>query len=510
MDASILACLRLTKEIDCERHRNHPYCGPFVRYVMEWPHHLPIKTIIIGQNPYPGDIFPELGAALAYDESKTKSIPPSIKVLAEDLYNHDGTNRRDTIEAFRDSWKMLDVGVLMINETVFHKISGTPIRPNTGGHREMEAQVRAIQFLLIQGFKMGQTSVNLIGMGIGASMMTSILRPWCPTDLISTRVMTCSNPAAFSSLLGDSSSQSVTLGKSHISKILSEIVKLCTKMPPKTSQVEKRRQQNIDTLNKAVETLKETGVAQNNELRSFRERMLQADPTKPFKATMEDLCESLGSAMKAVDRHNNAMDTHSATFLMILNSMPKEYPKHDSKPSQLPQQSTQSVLDIPKISSGPRRRVVRNTSSQSVPKIDPIMEDTTSEIVEATSVAKAPSRSRRRVTKTESVAGTEYTIASSVGNSNPVSSVDMEPSEKTYMSTFANWFKTNYADDPSYEVILSSAADSRTTDNPLSKAVLEYARSRKSQDVYYDPYDELNDPDSASSIWIKEYMSTQG
>lgn len=136
MDVSTIACLRLIKEMDCERHSNHPYCGPFIRYVMQWPHSLPIKTIIIGQNPYPGDIFPNLGAALAYDENKVRSVPPSIRVLAEDLFNYNETPKTDTINAFKDSWKMLDIGVLMINETVFHKISGVQLRPNTGGHRD--------------------------------------------------------------------------------------------------------------------------------------------------------------------------------------------------------------------------------------------------------------------------------------------------------------------------------------------------------------------------------------
>ena len=448
---------------------------------------------------------------MAYDEHKVKSVPPSIRVLAEDLFNYNETPKADTINAFKDSWKMLDVGVLMINETVFHKISGTQVRPNTGGHREMEAQIRAIQYLLMEGFKMGQESVTLIGMGIGASMMTSILRPWCPSDLMSTKVMTCSNPAAFSALLSVSSSHSVTLGKSHISKVLSAIVKSCAEMPPKSNAVEKRRQQNIDTFNKATNILKEAGVGEINELRSFRERMLQADPTKPFRATMDDLCESIGSSMKAIERRNNAMDTQSAAFLMLLNSMEKDFNKQSQNSSGSGQQSTSvqqsTSLDVPTTPSRPRRVVRRSTSGVS-PSVEPIIEDTTSEIVEAASVSKAPSRSRRRITRAPSVAGTEYSITSNADNDNSNAKYDIEMSEKTYMSSFANWFKTNYADDLSYEVILSSAAESRTTDNPLSRAVLAYARSRKAEDSYYDPYDELSDPDSASSVWVKEYMKS--
>ena len=169
-------------------------------------------------------MFPEIGSALVYDDLKISTIPRSVKVLAEDLYHYDGTPKSLTVECFKNSWRMLEHGVLMINETVFHKISGGADRPNTGVLKEMEAQVLALQTLLCIGLSMGQTSVTFIGMGISASMMTSVIRSWCPSDLISVKVMTYTNPTAFSSLLRDSSSQHITLRKSHISKVLSEIV----------------------------------------------------------------------------------------------------------------------------------------------------------------------------------------------------------------------------------------------------------------------------------------------
>nr|POE67343.1 hypothetical protein CFP56_77012 [Quercus suber] len=504
MDPATLACLRLINELECERYSNHPFCGPFIRYLMQWPHYLPIKTIIIGQNPYPGNIFPELGAALAYDSSKTNGSTPSVRVLSEDLFNFDGTDRQDTINCFRDSWHLLEFGVIMINETVFHKISNSIDRPNTRGIRELEAQVRALQIILFEGYKLGQESITLIGMGIGAAIMTSIIRPWCPNDLISVKVMTCSNPAALSSMLGDSSSHEITLGKSHITKILSKIVSQYREMPPKYSAIDKKRQQNIDVLNKSIEELKSSGQARNNELRSFKDRLTQADPTKPFKATMEDLCDAITATMKATDRHSSAMDAHSATMLMIMNSIYRDNQKQDEKPSVT--LSSSNIKTTPdSMPRGPRRRVPPRQPAVET-KVEPIEEDTTSEIVTTKSLAVPPSRSRRRVVKTASVAGTDYTATSTVEEATNNTQKDIRVDERTHITNFANWLKMNHSNDLSFSVILASAADRLMADNELTKSVLEYIKTRKSQDASFDSYDELNDPDSASTSFIRDFM----
>ena len=530
MDPATVACLRLLRDVDCAKYKSHPYCKPFVEYVMQWPHHLPVKTVIIGQNPYPGDIFPEIGSALAYDKSKVKYPPGSVRVLAEDLYHYDETPKDLTIDCFRDSWRMLEHGVIMINETVFHKISQDIDRPNTGGLREMESQILALQALLTVGFQMGQRSVTFIGMGIGASMMTSVIRPWCPSDLISTKVMTCSNPAAFASLLRDSSSHKITLGKSHISKVLSGIVALYSKMPPKTSTAEKRRQQSIQTFDKALAEVKESSNVDDRELRSFKDRLTRLDPSNPTQGDITDLGKSIDSLMKSKDRYNNAITVHHTSMLALIDIAFKEHPKSDGKPPAATpsndNSSSNQHLNVPGTPSpGPRRRVVRRTASET-PQVPTISEDKTepetpvkiednaSDIVSTQSLSKPVTRSRRRVIRTPSrtgatpsIADSEYTVVSNADETRSVGNYDMDPGQATHVRTFAGWLKDNYKDDPSFQVILSSAADSRTTDNELSREVLAYIKSRKEEDTQYDPYDELSDPDSRSSKWIGDYMA---
>jgi hypothetical protein len=520
MDPATVACLKLLRDVNCVKYKDHPYCKPFIEYVMQWPHHLPIKTVIIGQNPYPGDIFPEIGSALAYDDSKISYPPGSVRVLAEDLYHYDETPKKLTIECFKDSWRMLEHGIIMINETVFHKISKDIDRPNTGVLREMESQILALQTLLSVGFNMGQTSVTFIGMGIGASMMTSVIRPWCPSDLISTKVMTCSNPAAFASMLRDSSSHKITLGKSHISKVLSGIVALYSTMPPKTSTAEKRRQQSIETFNKALIEVKESSNVDDGELRSFKDRLTRIDPSNPTQGDIKDLGKSIDSLMKTKDRYNNAISVHHTSMLALMEIAFKEHPRVDGKtPSSAPpseRSTTQQHLNVPTTPSpGPRRRVVRRTASET-PQVPTISEDKTeapvkvedavSDVVSVQSLSRPVTRSRRRVSRTPSIADSEYTVVSNADENRTPGNYDMDQGQATHVRTFAGWLKDNYKDDPSFQVILSSAADSRTTDNELSRDVLSYIKSRKEEDGQYDPYDELSDPDSRSSRWMSDYM----
>lgn len=512
MDAATIACLKLIRDVDCNKYLDHPYCKPFIRYVMEWPHSLPIKTIIIGQNPYGGDIFPEYGSAFAYDPSKVSdkryNPPPSISVLAEDLFNHNGTVKLDTINCFKESWRLLEHGVIMINESVFHRISKDLDRPNTGLLKEMESQIIALQTILSVGFEMGQTSVTLIGMGIGASMMTSVIRPWCPSDLISAKTMTCSNPAAFAKSLGDSSSQQITLGKSNISEVLSGIVDLYTKMPPKTSSADKRRQQNIDVLNKAKEEVIQSSHIENNELRSFKDRLAKLDPSNPSKNSVDDLQSSIDSLTKANDRHANAISVHSTSMLVLMDILSKEYPKSSDKQQSGPVPSTSESSAPVTPSAGARRRVPRRTptSTSQTDVVPSIPEDNESDIVSTQSLVRPVTRSRRRVSRNPSIADSEYTVVSNSDDVQPTVQYDMDRSESTHVRSFSGWFNDNYKDDPSFQVILSSAADSRTSDNPLSSDVLEYIRSRKKEDAAYDPYDELSDPDSQSTLWITKYM----
>ena len=261
--------------------------------------------------------------------------------------------------------------------------------------------------------------------------------------------------------------------------------------------------------------MKESSFVDDGELRSFKDRLTRLDPSNPAHGDIEDLKKSIDSMMRSKDRYNNAISVNHTSMLALMEITFKEHPKGSDRSSgghtaiHQPLQMPTTSHNTPNSSSISKRRVVKRTVSAS-PQVPSISEDRseqpTSDIISTQSLSKPISRSRRRVTRTPSAAESEYTVVSNADEARPSNSYDMDQVQSTHIRTFSGWFKDNYKDDPSFQVILSSAANSRTTDNELSRDILEYIKSRKNNDISYDPYDELSDPDSKSSKWIAEYM----
>ena len=503
------ACIRLLYELDLLSNISNPYALPYANYVMSWPQYIPINTIIIGQNPYPQHIYPEYGAAFAYDPQKVPFPPKTVQVLAHDVHNYDDTDFSIAIECFRDSWRLLDAGIVFINETVFDKLKG--YKSNTRAIKEMESQLRALQTLIAESYFVGQETITCIGMGIPAAEMTSILRSWYPKDLFRIKVITCRNPAARD--IGDLPSHEITIGKTAVSKILSAIVKRYSNMPPlKISQIDKRKQQNVKMFKDSTNVVSTTADIYANELQSFEDRFRAAQESTDENISAQDIIRSSGNLKKATEKHTNAIAAHSMALLMLIESLPKPQDGNGS---------IKSGQDIPIVASssmtpqrprrGPRRVSALGNSTESISAVPetPEPEDIVS-TTRPTTASVTTSRARRRAVKepsyAESNTPTEYTTDTPL---NSTLHEDVSAAESVSMKCFGNWCADNIKDDPTYSEILNSAAEERMTPNELSKSVLEYIRLRKAEDFEYDAYDELTDPDSKSSAWANQNIVVQ-
>jgi hypothetical protein len=501
------ACARLVYELDIEVNRKNPYFLPYTNYVMSWCDHIPIHTIIIGQNPYPQVIYPEYGAAFAYDDRKLWTTN-SVEVLSKDLQNYDGTNVSVSRECFKNSWRLLEIGVVLINETVYDKISKR--RRNTGAIREMEAQFRALQVLLTESYFMGQTTMTCIGMGISAACMSSIARSWNPKDLFKMRVMTCKNPAARD--IGDMPSHQITIGKTAVSKVLSQIVKSYINMPPfKNTAQDKRRKQNANALKEGADNVSVTADQYANEIQSFEERLRSSREGGVSSSSLDEILQSSGSLRKAIDKHKNAIMSYNITLLMIVEAIDRVPQNQDNvKPSSTPSTTNSTIVGRP---GGARRRVVRKTTDVTQVDSVPELPETETEVKpepkqENVTPSPAPSRARRRAVPrvssyAQSNAGTEYTMVSTQGPLETKKGQDMSQLESVIMKVFADWCNNNSADPVSYE-LLYNAADTMMVLSPLVNDLVMYIRKRKSEDPEYDAFDELSDPDSPSSTWAKQ------
>lgn len=506
------ACLRLLCELRIYENRNHPYAIPYANYVLSWCTAIPINTVIIGQNPYPDDIYPDIGAAFSYDPSKCRHPTKTVRNMAYDVSNFDGTDVNMAAECFANSWSMIEDGIIFINETVFSSISET--KSNTRGIKEMEAQVRALQIIFSESFNAGQSEFICIGMGTKAEQMTSIIRPWNPKDLFQIKIITCNNPAARN--IGDGLSQDITLGKASVSKVLSNIVHRYSVMPSRPSAAEKRRAQHKDVLTKAATNVETTANIYSRELQSLETRLKGGTDGDAPVASINDVVESLGSLRKSIDNHRNAVVSHSVTLCMVIEAISKDMDKGDSNTTVAPVIRLDTTeVTAPK----PGRRVVKRTPSvtpdpsssmhsieeKSEPpsavsplnKAPDVFPDSTETEIKPPSVSRGRRVVRRRPsTYAHSEAPTEYTteIKSSDGPK------DISVIESISLKSFATWASENKDDKTLYQILNSAAVD-KLISNPLTSKVVEYIRERKMEDPGYDAYDELLRDDSRSYGW---------
>jgi hypothetical protein len=526
------ACMELALNLGCDKYIDHQYCIPFLNYISLWPYSLPIKTIIVGQNPYPQDIYPDYGSALAYDDSRVTRPPGSVRVLAEALYNYAEIPRDDTVNCFRDLWMLLEHGVLAINETVFSRLLPESQKTNSGPMVEAELQCRALQVLISESFAMGQEKIECAAMGISAQMASSLTRESCPNDVVSFKLVSSSNPAAFVSQLRDRESQSITLKNDSVTKILAGIVDIYVNMPPKQDNREdKRYTQNAEALKSAADDVVVTNRSVRAEYSSFVERLKGVNALPEAKATIDDLADALGSLVTAMDRNSTAISSHTISYIMFANAARQFASKNESVATSVSGRSTATPLPhAPSTSSapagrGPTRRVVRPGSGNAAAAPPSEPQPTIKEEPDTLDVPKqteappsiSPVRRRRVVrgsaSRAPSIADTEYTTVDDNKSTmdKPLPGAKITPIEKVHMNSFSMWFSDRV--DSTYGQMLETASSEQLATSIVATKVLEYIQKRMREDSSYDAYTELQDDEiynkdgkqSESTKWCLEY-----
>lgn len=525
------ACAQHLERIRYYDYIDTPYCFPYMRYLFTWHKYLPIKTIIIGQNPYPQDIYPEIGAALSYDTEKIRGPPKSVAVIAEDLYNYNETDKESTISCMRDLWRMLENGVIAINENIFASITEKGKRKNTTSIKEAESQILLLRVLIAESRILGQEEIELMALGRSATAMVSVLRQWCPSDMIKLRCVTGINPAGVKNN-SDNESQPITLRNNSVSKILSRIVGEYIQMPPKKN--EKASQQNFDALEQATESIMGTSTGIVTETSSFMKRIRDKGASDDGKINIDDICEMMENVQKAASSHANAIRVHTMSFLINAKDIKKVIEKAEenakkegaNKPS-MPFGPPAPAQSSPVAGSGGRRRTRRVTTPNESPgnidtikeEVTPKQEDFPDPVLPSTpsrpqSVAPSVTPSttgRRRVRRTAStVAPSEYTVEDKSEMSIPTGKGNSPVgiAESVHMKSIAQWFADNMQGNTTYSEILNSSAEERSVGSKLAQDVLDHIRERSSEATQYDAYAEIEDPSSKTSAWCQAYSAT--
>lgn len=239
MEESKLAFYKKVVELESRRYlcdagllenRHRHFSMRVARYVLCSYICLPVKTIIIGERPYSTDIHPDVSSAMSYDPEKSRPTP-STTGLARDLSANFGTRYVEIETWFRDSWKYLASGVLMVNCSLFVQFSSSHSLSETVPFQ------RWMRSILDVSMAMSESKIDVICMGVPSrNVVDSALRS-IGVERSRVNKMFCSNPAAImKSKAGDLASLDRTLGKKSVSKAILAAVKRSRTLIPLVPQ----------------------------------------------------------------------------------------------------------------------------------------------------------------------------------------------------------------------------------------------------------------------------------
>ena len=216
------ACLWLLASLNTDKFDQYAYTIPFSSYVMTWPKVVPLDSILILQSPYPNNIFPPIAAAMSYSsdlckkEMKGRELPPTVEVLANDLYINAGMDKQDSINILKNGWALIDKGILMFNEAVFNQY-------NPGeAYIESIKQCSVIIRLLQETEKYGKRTVNIYAFGESGERVGSNLCSWFKSPVVKLSKRKVTHPAGIARRFDDLSHPDCHMATSSFSKALAK------------------------------------------------------------------------------------------------------------------------------------------------------------------------------------------------------------------------------------------------------------------------------------------------
>jgi len=220
------SCLWLLNRLRINEHDDDPYTLPFSSYVITWYKAIPLTCIIMGQNPYPQNVYSPIAAAMSYDTELAQiqvkrriykvPIPPTVEIFANDLYINAGMKKEDTINILKNGWALIDKGILLVNEGVFTKSNDPEY------HDESINQCNVIIRMLRETEKHGTRTVDVYGLGEAGQKMASNLCSWYKSSTVRLSKHTATHPAALSRRFENFNHTNCHLGVPSFSKSIAK------------------------------------------------------------------------------------------------------------------------------------------------------------------------------------------------------------------------------------------------------------------------------------------------
>jgi hypothetical protein len=196
------------------------YSMPVARYILSSCACLPVKTVIVGERPYATDIHPYISSAMSYDPSKSRATPSTVG-MATDMTSNFSTTYLEVETWFRDGWKHLASGVLLLNCNTFLQFSSSRSQSETVPFQKWLRSILDCSMLL------SNDKIDVVCMGIPSQNVVDSLLRSIGTARMNVNKKFCSNPASIvKQARSDTRSLSGTLGNKSASRsVLSAITR---------------------------------------------------------------------------------------------------------------------------------------------------------------------------------------------------------------------------------------------------------------------------------------------
>lgn len=208
------SCAKYISDINLCEYGSHIGVVPTLRYILKLYIAIPVKYVMIVERPYATDIHGKVFSAMSYDATKSK-VTPSVLGVSTDVSSVTGMDVNLVIDWFRESWRYLRAGIVLLNVTCVERFDS----PRSAV--EKAAFQRLLRDILLVSSIISSEPVRIVPMGKPAEYTVGAVLSSMGSYKSSIKKHRYPNPAIVSHTPGcDKMSLGFTLGCPGTSRII--------------------------------------------------------------------------------------------------------------------------------------------------------------------------------------------------------------------------------------------------------------------------------------------------
>lgn len=272
---------------------NLPMAQPLIRYILSIPYAVPISHIILAERPYYTDIFPYAASAMSYDQSLQEEVTPIVHYLSLDISNASDLGYYVCVNWFRDSWKYLRHGIVLLNVCITHLFMVNE------SEVERVAIEEFIRDIIVISHMLSDRKIHIVPLGNPARHSANRIKSSISVNKDKIAIHKCDNPAKYKHNdagklnNGDKMSPMFTMGFKSVTRLFVTLIESTIKSNNICTNSDYTKMSNGDEDSKAF--VSTATNLQNNFMDIARYFKSNVGPTVENNA---ELFERAGDAMR--------------------------------------------------------------------------------------------------------------------------------------------------------------------------------------------------------------------